>query len=329
MTYLATALQAFFTDYVHTQRGLAANTIASYRDTWRLLLTYLADTTHVSADRIDFPDINVESVCSFLDHLQTHRHNTVATRNARLAAIRAVLTQALPRHLDHAGTITQILHIPPKRHPTTTIEYLTPTEADALINAPDTTRWTGRRDHALFVLAIQTGLRTSELRSLNQGDITLTASPNVTCTGKGRKHRATPLTPTTVTVMRSYLDERATRPGTALFCGPTGDHLSPDALEHRLRTHCATAAHTCPSLTGKHVTMHTLRHTAAMNLLTQGTDITVIALWLGHQHTTTTDLYLHADMTIKQAAIDRTRPPHTAPGTYKPAPDILTWLNTL
>lgn len=329
MNALAAHLQTYFTSFAAQQRDLSPHTITSYRDTWRLLLTYLADTTATSADRIDVPDISVESICSFLDHLQTHRHNTVATRNARLCAIRAVLTQALPRHLDHAGTITQVLQIPPKHHPATTIEYLTPTEADAVINAPDRTRWTGRRDHALLVLAIQTGLRTSELRSLDRHDITLTTSPNVTCTGKGRKHRSTPLTTTTVTVMSAYLHERATRPGTALFCGPTGAHLSADALEHRLRIHCDTAARTCQSIATKHITMHTLRHTAAMNLLAQGTDITVIALWLGHQHTTTTDIYLHADMTIKQAAIDRTRPPHTAPGTYKPAPDILTWLNNL
>lgn len=329
MNALAAHLQTYFTSFAAQQRDLSPHTITSYRDTWRLLLTYLADTTATSADRIDFPDISVESICSFLDHLQTHRHNTVATRNARLCAIRAVLTQALPRHLDHAGTITQVLQIPPKHHPATTIEYLTPTEADAVINAPDRTRWTGRRDHALLVLAIQTGLRTSELRSLDRHDITLTTSPNVTCTGKGRKHRSTPLTTTTVTVMSAYLHERATRPGTALFCGPTGAHLSADALEHRLRIHCDTAARTCQSIATKHITMHTLRHTAAMNLLAQGTDITVIALWLGHQHTTTTDIYLHADMTIKQAAIDRTRPPNTPPGTYKPTPDILTWLNNL
>ena len=329
MNTLAVHLQTYFTDFACTQRALSAHTISSYRDTWRIFLTYLADRRKTSADRIDLPDVTVESVTAFLNYLETQRHNSVSTRNARLSAIRAVLTHALPHQLEHAGTITQILALPPKRHPTTTIEYLTAQEADALINAPNRDRWTGRRDHAILVFGIQSGLRTSELRSLTCTSIHLEASANVTCTGKGRKHRSTPLTPTTVAVMKAYLQERTTRPGDALFCGPAGMHLSPDALEHRLRLHVATAAQSCPSLATKHVTMHTLRHTAAMNLLQHGVDITVIALWLGHQHTHTTDAYLHADMTIKEAAIDRTRPPDTEPGTYKPAPDILTWLNTL
>jgi len=206
------------------------------------------------------------------------------------------------------------------------LEFLAPEEVEALIAAPDRLRWTGRRDHALLVMAIQTGLRVSELCSLTRADLHLGTGANIRCTGKGRHTRATPLTPTTVEVMTVYQAERATRPGDALFCGPRGQQLSRDALERRLALHVATAVTACPSLADKHLTMHTLRHTAAMNLLAEGVDTSVIALWLGHQRTQSTDAYLHADMAIKQAAIDKTRPPNTEPGIYRPEPDILAWL---
>ncbi|MGH3555986.1 MAG: tyrosine-type recombinase/integrase [Mycobacterium sp.] len=189
------------------------------------------------------------------------------------------------------------------------MEFLTLAEVDALLAAPDSTTWTGRRDHALLAMTAQTGLRISEICSLTHDDIHLGTGPHIACTGKGRRQRITPLTRATVSTMTTYLAERMTRPGSALFCGPHGQHLSRDAVEHRLATHVATAATTCPSLTAKHVTMHTLRHTAAMNLLAAGVDVSVIALWLGHADTHSTDAYLHADMVTKQAAIDRTRPP--------------------
>jgi site-specific recombinase XerD len=178
-------------------------------------------------------------------------------------------------------------------------------------------------------MTAQTGLRISEICSLTHDDIHLGAGPHIACTGKGRRQRITPLTRATVSTMTTYLAERMTRPGSALFCGPHGQSLSRDAIEHRLAPHVAPATTTCPSLTTKHVTMHTLRHTAAMNLLAAGVDVSVIALWLGHADTHSTDAYLHADMAIKQAAIDRTRPPHVKPGTYQPEPDILAWLTSL
>lgn len=240
-----------------------------------------------------------------------------------------MLSHAVANYPEHAATIARVLAMPPKRHPQPMLEFLTTAEANALINAPDRTRWTGRRDHALLVLAIQTGLRVSELTSLTTTNARLGPAASITCTGKGRRKRATPLTATTVAVMSAYLTERSTHPGQALFCGPAGDHLSRDALEHRLAIHLATAAASCPSIAEKHVTLHTLRHTAAMNLLAQGVDVAVIALWLGHQRTQSADAYLHADMNIKQTALDRTRPPNTKPGTYRPEPDILAWLATL
>jgi integrase/recombinase XerD len=329
MNALAASLQAYFTTFAHTQRDLSANTITSYRDTWRLLLKHLTATLGVPADALNFDAITATNVAGFLDHLEHERGNSARTRNARLTAIRSVLARALPDHPEHAATITQVLAIPPKRTTRAVIEFLTPDEVDTLLAAPDATNWTGRRDHALLTLTVQTGLRISEICSLTVDDVHLGTGPYVACTGKGRRQRVTPLTRATVAIMTTYLAERINRPGTALFCGPRGQPLSRDALEHRLARHLITATTTRPSLAGKHVTMHTLRHTAAMNLLAAGVDVSVIALWLGHADTHSTDAYLHADIAIKQAAIDRTRPPDVRPGTYQPEPDILAWLTAL
>lgn len=329
MNALATSLQAYFTTFAHTQRDLSSNTIGSYRDTWRMLLKYLTTTLAVPADKLDFDAVTATNITGFLDYLEHERGNSAKTRNVRLTAIRSVLGRALPDHPEHAATITQVLAIPPRRTTRPIIEFLTPDEVQALLDAPDPTTWTGRRDHALLALTVQTGLRISEICSLTTDDIHLGTGPHVTCTGKGRRHRITPLTRATVSTMTAYLAERVIRPGAALFCGPHGQPLSRDALEHRLAKHLAGATITSPSLTAKHVTMHTLRHTAAMNLLAAGVDVAVIALWLGHADTHSTDAYLHADMTIKQAALDRTRPPDVKPGTYHPEPGILTWLASL
>ena len=329
MNALATSLQTYFTTFAHDQRDLSAHTIASYRDTWRMLLKHLASTIGIPAGSVDLDAITATNVSGFLNHLEHERGNSARTRNARLTAIRSVLGRALPDHPEHAATITQVLAIPPKRTLRPVIEFLTVAEVDALLAAPDRTTWTGRRDQALLAFAVQTGLRVSEIRSLTDDDIHLGTGPHVACTGKGRRQRITPLTRTTVGSMKAYLAERATRPGTALFCGPQGRPLSRDALERRLAKHLSTATATSPSLAAKHVTMHTLRHTAAMNLLAAGVDVSVIALWLGHADTHSTDAYLHADMAIKQAAIDRTRPPEVQAGTYRPEPDILVWLAAL
>jgi site-specific recombinase XerD len=329
MNALATSLQTYFTTFARTQRDLSSNTIGSYRDTWTMLLKYLTKTLGVPADKVDFDAITATNVAGFLDHLEHERGNATKTRNVRLTAIRSVLARALPDHPEHAATITHVLAIPPKRTTRPVLTFLTPEEVNALVAAPDPMTWTGRRDHALLTMTVQTGLRVSEICSLTIDDIHLGTGPCITCTGKGRRQRITPLTRMTVTTMTAYLTERSARAGTALFCGPQGQQLSRDALEHRLDRHLATAAKLCPSLAGKHVTMHTLRHTAAMTLLAAGVDVAVIALWLGHADTHSTDAYLHADMSIKQAALDRTRPPDVQPGNYHPEPGILAWLTSL
>jgi integrase/recombinase XerD len=329
MTALAISLQTYFTTFAHSQRDLSPNTVSSYRDTWRMLLKYLTATLDVPTAALDFDAVTATNVTGFLNHLQQERGNNAKTRNTRLTAIRSVLGRALPDHPEHAATITQVLAIPPRRTTRPVIEFLTPAEIDALLAAPDPRTWTGRRDHALLAMTVQTGLRISEICSLNCQDIHLGAGPHIACTGKGRRQRITPLTKATVTTMTNYLTERRTRPGVALFSGPHGQPLSRDALEHRLAKHLTTAAATCPSLATKRVTMHTLRHTAAMSLLAAGVDVSVIALWLGHADTHSTDAYLHADMAIKQAAIDRTRPPGVKPGPYQPEPDLLARLTSL
>ena len=224
MNALATSLQTYFTTFAHTQRDLSANTIASYRDTWRMLLKYLTATLEVPTEGLDFDAVTAAHVTGFLDHLEVERGNSAKTRNARLTAIRSVLGRALPDHPEHAATITQVLAIPPKRSTRPVIEFLTPEEVDALIGAPDTDTWTGRRDHALLTMAVQTGLRISEICSLTHADIHLGAGPHIACTGKGRRQRITPLTRSTVATMSSYLTERNARPGAALSAAPTDSH---------------------------------------------------------------------------------------------------------
>lgn len=329
MTYLSSALQTFFTDYVHTQRNLTPNTIASYRDTWRLLIKHHCANTATTADEVQLEDIDRATVTGFLDHLSTQRANTAATRNARLGAIRVLLAHALPDHPEAAETIRHVLTIPPAKTTKHPISYLNTSETTALLSAPDVTTWIGRRDQTMLTLAINTGLRISELINLSTASIHIQSSPYVECDGKGRKHRATPLSPTTRDQMRVYLQERNRLPGTTLFPGPHGNALSRDAVEHRLKVHLRTAAKTAPSLEVKHVTMHTLRHTTAMNLLHAGVDISVIALWLGHEQTSTTDIYLHADMETKKAALEKTRPHEVPPGTFTPPPKVLAWLDAL
>lgn len=332
MTALAPLLQAFFTDRLVTQRHASSNTIAAYRDTFKLLLTYVQGETGRTPAALDISDLDATRIGGFLTHLERVRGNSARTRNARLAAIHSLFSYAALRHPEHADTIARVLAIPSARTQRNLVTWLTDTEVTALLGAcaPDTR--TGRRDHTLFALAIQTGLRVSELTGLTIGDIHTGTGAHVHCVGKGRKERATPLLPETAAVMNAWIAERAATAITdPLFATTTGRRLSRDAIEARLRHTTARAAASCPSLAGKNVTAHTLRHTAAMRLLHAGVDATVIALWLGHENVTTTSLYIHADMTIKQQAIAKTTPPGTAasPTRYQPGDALLTFLDQL
>jgi len=329
VTALAPILQAFFTDRLARQRHASTHTIAAYRDTWRLLLGYASATTGAQPSQLDLADLDAPLIGAFLDHLEADRGNSARTRNARLAAVHSLFRYAALRCPEHAATIARVLAIPPKRFDKALVTWLTEPEIAALLAAPDRSTWAGRRDHALILLAAQTGLRISELTGLTTSDVHLGTGAHVSCTGKGRKQRITPLTATTVTVLRTWLAERGGQPGQPLFPTRTGGQLSRDAIEHRLARHTAAAAAHCPSLNAKTVTMHTLRHTAAMRLLQAGTDTSVIALWMGHEQADTTQIYLHADLALKERALARTRPPDARPGRYRPPDKLLAFLEAL
>lgn len=329
MSALATTLQAFFTDRLTRQRQVSPNTLEAYRDTLRLLLVFASDRHGKEPSKLDIDDLDAPLIGAFLDHLEHDRNNGVRTRNARLAAIRSLFRYAALRHPEHAAVIERVLAIPPKRFERRLVTFLTETEINALLAAPDRTTWTGRRDTALFSLAVQTGLRASELIGLTCADVHLGSGAHVSCNGKGRKQRITPLTSGTVAVLRAWLAERAGLPTAPLFTTQTGSALSRDALEHRLANYVRIAAAVCPSLGQKPVTMHVLRHSAAMRLLRAGIDTSVIALWLGHEQVETTQIYLHADLEMKERALARTAPINTKPGRFRPTDKLLAFLEAL
>jgi integrase/recombinase XerD len=329
MSALAPTLQAYFTDRLIGQRAASTNTIAAYKHTFRLLLTFASHRAGKTPTDLDIAELDAPLIAAFLDHLERDRRNSAATRNNRLAAIHSLFGYLALHHPEHAGSIQRVLAIPPKRIERNLLTYLTDPEVEALLDACDLATRIGRRDHAMFALTIQTGLRISELAGLTRQDITLTVAANVHTVGKGRKERRTPLVPTTRALLKAWLGERPGTPTDPLFPTTTGARLSRDAIERRLAHHVETARGNCPSLRGKRVTTHTLRHTAAMRLLLAGNDITVIALWLGHEQIATTNIYLHADMTHKQRAIDRATPLSAKTGSYRPPDTLLAFLEAL
>jgi integrase/recombinase XerD len=329
MSALASTLQAFFTDRLLRERHASPQTVAAYRDTWRLLLGFAARRIGKTPSGLDFEDIDVPFVCAFLDHLERDRGNSVRTRNARLAAIHSLFRYAALRHPEHAATIARVLAILPKRFEHAIVTFLTEAEVEALLAAPDRTSWTGRRDQALLLVAAQTGLRISELIALRRSDVHLGLGAHLICHGKGRKDRVTPLTPTVAKVLHTWLAECDDDRIASLFPTRTGKPLSRDAIERRIALHVATAAVACPSLAKKKVTAHVLRHTAAMRLLEAGIDPTVIALWLGHERVDTTAIYLHAHLAIKEKALARTQMPNAKPGRYRASDALLTFLEAL
>ena len=330
MTPLAPTLEAFFTERLMTQRQASPHTIAGYRDTMRLLLAFASEHTRKPPSKLDVSDLDVRLISAFLDHLETERHNTARTRNARLAAIRSLFRFAAFKHPEHAAVIERVLALPAKRFDRALITFLTREEVNALLAAPDRSTWTGRRDHALLLTAIQTGLRVSELTGLrcqnirNGGDIAY-----LQCHGKNRKERTVPLIPQTSKTLTAWLKERQGMPEDPLFPTVRGGPLSRDAVEWLIAKHTRAAAASCATLHAKRVTAHVLRHTTAMTLLQSDISTTVIALWLGHEQESTTRGYLHGDLRLKQRAIDRTAPPNTRPGRYRPSDSLVAFLDNL
>jgi integrase/recombinase XerD len=329
MTALAPTLQAFFTDRLTRQKNASPHTITAYRDTLRLLLGFAQQRTGIPPSQLGIEDLDAPLIAAFLDHLEHERGNSARSRNARLAAIHSLFHFAALRHPEHAAVISRVLAIPPKRFTRAVVSYLTDQETHALLAAPDTSRWIGRRDHALLAVATQTGLRVSELTGLRCQDVSLGRGAHLSCTGKGRKQRCTPLTSHTVTILQAWLRERRGQPSDPLFPTSRGRALSRDTVALLITRHAATAGQSCPSLRAKTITPHTLRHTAAMRLLHAGVDTSVIALWLGHEKTDTVQIYLHADLSLKERALARTTPPGTAPGRYRPPDDLLAFLEAL
>ena len=328
MTALAPILQSYFTQRL-AQRQASAHTVASYRDTFSLLLRFAQQQLGTPPSRLDLADVDAALVGAFLDHLETERGNCATTRNNRLAAVHSLFSYAALRCPEHAATIARVLAIPPKRTDTTVVCFLTQDEVEALLTSPDRTTRLGRRDHALLLVAVQTGLRVSELTGLTCGDVTLGAGANLRCRGKGRKQRCTPLTRPTTRMVRDWLTERRGDPTDPLFPNRAGGQLSTDAVADLLTKHVTTAARRCPSLMTKRVTPHTLRHTAAMTLLRAGVDTSTIALWLGHAETKATQVYLHADLALKEAALARTAPPTVGRARFRPSDPLLAYLESL
>lgn len=329
MSAVAPTIESFFTDRLITQRDASPHTIGSYRDTFRLLLGFAHDRTGKAPSQLDFVDLDATLVAAFLTHLERDRHNSVATRNARLSAIRSMFGYAALRHPEHAELIRRVLAMPAKRSDQTIVCYLTSGEVGALLAAPDQTTWIGRRDHALLLVAVQTGLRVSEITGLVWGGAHLGVGAHVRCRGKGRKHRATPLTAQTVDTLRVWLRESCGNPDDPLFPSRRGGPLSSDAVGWLTAKYAKAASDAGSSIASKHVTPHVLRHTAAMNLLQSGVDVSVIALWLGHEHIQTTQIYLHADLALKERALARTAPANTVAGRYRPGDALLAFLEAL
>jgi integrase/recombinase XerD len=329
---LPALLQRFFTDRLVAQMEASPNTVAGYRDAFRLLLRFASQRLGRPPTRLEVADLDASLVGEFLAHVESSRGNTARSRNTRLAAIRSFFRYVAmeePAHLLHCQ---RILAMPGKRYVRRAVDFLDAAEADALAAAPDRSTWVGRRDHALLLVATQTGLRASELVGLRRCDLVAAGTgAHLRCEGKGRKQRCTPLGRDTVKVLAAWLKERGGGGDhDPLFPTRRGTRMSRDALEHLVRRHVLAAARSCPSLAGKRVSPHVLRHTAAMRLLHHGVDQTVIALWLGHESVGTTQVYVHADLRLKERALARVATETTSkPGRYRPDDQLLAFLEGL
>jgi site-specific recombinase XerD len=329
MTALAPTLQSFFIVRLAAQRNASPNTVAAYRDAFRLLLGFVHDATGVAPAQLTLEELDAAMISRFLDHLESNRGVSIKTRNSRLAAVHSLYRFAAMQHPEHSALIQRVLAIPAKRAPRPLIAYLTTQEIDALLAAPDVATRLGRRDQALLAVAVRTGLRASELVGLSRRDVVFGTGAHVACTGKGRKHRTTPLAAGSAKTLRAWMDEVGGDPHDPVFPGPSGRPLTRDALSRIVSRHVATASAACPSMAQKRVSPHVLRHSCAMQLLNAGVDVAVIALWLGHESIRTTDIYQHADIALKERALARVTQNACAPARYRPSDPLLAFLEAL
>jgi site-specific recombinase XerD len=326
---LAVLLESFFTQRLMNQRQASPHTISSYRDTFRLLLQFAQQRLHKAPAKLAFEEMDAPLIAAFLDDLEKNRGITIRSRNLRLTAIRSFFHHAAYEEPSHSAQIQRVLAIPGKRHTRKLVHFLSRPEIDALLAAPDQQGWLGRRDHALLLVAVQTGLRLSELTGLQRTDVVLGRGAHVRCVGKGRKERCTPLAKTAVSVLKAWLREPSKHGTEVLFPTGRGGRLSPDSVADLLAKHVAVACKSCPSLRRKHVTPHVLRHSMAMGLLQAGVDRAVIALWLGHESVETTQIYLEANLAMKEEILAKTTPPNGKPGRYRPGDGLLAFLQNL
>jgi site-specific recombinase XerD len=327
-TALAPLLQAFFTNRLIREKQVSPHTISSYRDTFRLLLRFLEKQVRKPPSRLGLDDVQAPLIVAFLDELEKQRRISARSRNLRLTAIRSFFRYVSFELPSHAGQIQRVLAIPGKRHPRRLVGFLSRQEATALLKEPNSATWSGKRDRTLILLALQTGLRLSEITALRRDDLVLTTGAHVRVMGKGRKERCTPLAKPTVAALKQWLRE-PTRGKELLFTNARGGQLSSDGVQYILAKHVVAASLACPSLAKKRVTPHVLRHTAAMELLLAGVDRTVIALWLGHESIETTQVYLDANLAIKEKALAKMHPLKNNLGRYKPDDALLAFLSSL
>lgn len=322
-------LQSFFTDRLLAQFNASSHTVAGYRDSFRLLLRFAAEHLGRAPSELRIEELDVAFLGKFLEHLELERGNSTRTRNNRLSALRAFFRYVSFTEPALALHCQRVLAIPAKRHEHGPVEFLTQEETAVLMAAPDPRTWIGRRDRVLLLVAVQTGLRNNEIITLRCQDVELGTGAHVRCLGKGRKMRCTPLRQDVAAVLKEWITEQGGTPQDPLFPSSRGTCLSPDALQRLVARHASTARKTCPSLVGKMVTPHTLRHSAAMDLLRRGVDLSVIALWLGHESTETTQIYLHADMRLKEQALAHATTSGLTPDRYIPPDPLLTFLESL
>ena len=322
-------LQAFFTDRLMSQRNASPHTIAAYRDTFRLLFAYAHEQLGKPPSTLTLVDLDSSFIGAFLDHLEDKRGNSARSRNARLAGIRSFFRYLAYQVPEHGARVQRVLAMPSKKYQRAMIDFLTEKETRALLDAPDRHTWSGRRDYALLLVAVQTGLRVSELAGLHCGDVTLGPATYLRCLGKGRKTRCTPLTRSVASVLKTWLKEQHGHSVGPLFPNRNGGKLSADGVQFILAKHVAVARQQCPSLKEKKVSPHVLRHTAAMNLLQAGADTSTIALWLGHENPETVHMYVEADLSMKQKILAKTASPTGSGKRFRPSDALLAFLNGL
>jgi integrase/recombinase XerD len=326
---LGTLVEAFFCKRLISQRRASPHTIASYRDTFRLLLAFAQKRLSRPPSQLELRDISPSLVSDFLDHLEATRGNRARTRNLRLTAVRSFFQFAALEAPDHGGVIQRVLAIPNKRCQRPLIGFLTRPEIEALLAAVDCRTWIGRRDYAFLLVAMQTGLRLSEITAVRREDVILGPGAHIYCVGKGRKERGTPLTKVARRVLQAWMKEPWPIESAFLFPSISGGRLSADAVQDMVNKHVAAARVKCPSLAKKRVTPHVLRHTAAMELLQAGVDRSMIALWLGHESVETTQIYLNANLALKEEILAKTNPVNAKPGRYRPTDRVLSFLSSL